>query len=348
MEIKELLEKTLEAEASDMHLIVELPPMMRVHGHIQKTNYEILTAESNKEMLYKILSEEQIKVLENEKELDLAYHLPGKARFRVNIFYQRKGLSAAFRTIPMKIRTIQELGMPDVLAKVTERARGLVLVTGPTGSGKTTTLAAMIDHVNRTRCEHIITVEEPIEYVHEPQKCIINQREVKVNTKSFANALRASLREDPDIIMVGEMRDLETIALAITAAETGHLVFGTLHTSSAPKTCDRLIDVFPPEQQNQIRTMFSESIVAVLCQALIPKKDGTGRVAALEIMIGTQAVKGLIREGKTYQLSSVIQTSKQVGMQSLDQDLRDLVMKGVIAKEEATKRANNPSIFEQP
>jgi twitching motility protein PilT len=286
--------------------------------------------------------------MERDKEVDFALELKNVGRFRVNLYYTRRGEGAAFRYIPSKIKTMKELDLPEqTLKEICDRKKGLILVTGPTGSGKSTTLAAMIDYINANRQDHIITAEDPIEFIHDHQKCIVNQREVGSNTLSFANALRAALREDPDVILVGEMRDLETISLAITAAETGHLVFGTLHTMSAPKTVDRVIDVFPAQQQQQIRVMFAEAIAAVLSQVLLKKKDGKGRIAALEIMIATAAVKNLIREGKTHQLPTIIQTSQKIGMQGMDQVLKNLAMTGKVDFKEAKMYFTNPDLFDE-
>jgi len=309
------------------------------------TSQPVLTRDSLHQLLYDMMTDDQRRRFEGNLELDYALELGEDARFRVNVFMGRLGEGAVFRVIPTKILSLDELKMPRVLKELCRRPRGIVLCTGPTGSGKSTTLAAMVDYVNSTRDEHILTIEDPIEFVHKHKRCLVNQREVGPNTKTFSNALRAALREDPDIILVGEMRDLETISLALTAAETGHLVFATLHTSSAPKTVDRLIDVFPPEQQKQVRIMFSESIQAVVCQALIPRIDRPGRICALEIMIGTVAVRSLIREGKTHQIPSIIQTSAKYGMQSLDQELKRLVMERIISKEDALDRANNKELF---
>jgi twitching motility protein PilT len=296
-------------------------------------------------MLYDILEDDQRRVLEQNKELDFALQLGHAGRFRVNCFYTMNGEAAVFRVIPTKIRTFQDLGLPPVLMKVSTRPRGLVLVTGPTGSGKSTTLAAMVDYVNCTRDDHILTIEDPIEFVHTNKRCVVNQREVGPNTKGFAAALRSALREDPDIILVGEMRDLETISLALTASETGHLVFGTLHTQSAPKTCDRVIDVFPPEQQKLVRMMFAESFEAIVCQNLVPRIDRPGRALAMEIMIGIAATRSLIREGKTHQLTTIIQTGQKLGMMSMDAALKDLLAQHKISEYEALQRANNPDFL---
>lgn len=339
-----LLITTIEKKASDLHLTVGDPPMVRLHGLIQPMdgNDEPFTREDIHTSLYEILSEEQRKRLERDKEVDFALELKNVGRFRVNLFYTRRGEGAAFRYIPSKIKTLKELDLPEgTLHEICDRKKGLILVTGPTGSGKSTTLAAMIDYINSTRQDHIITTEDPIEFVHDHKKSIVNQREVGSNTLSFANALRGALREDPDVILVGEMRDLETISLAITAAETGHLVLGTLHTMSAPKTVDRIIDVFPSERQQQIRMMFAEAIAAVVSQVLLKRKDGNGRIAALEIMVATPAIKNLIREGKTHQIPTIIQTSQKIGMQGMDQVLKNLTMTGKVDLKEAKMYASD-------
>jgi twitching motility protein PilT len=348
-DMAQLLISTIEKNASDLHLTVGDPPMIRVHGLIQPMdgNFESFTREDIHATLYEILSEEQRKRLERDKEVDFALELKNVGRFRVNLFYTRRGEGAAFRYIPSKIKTLTELDLPEgTLHDICDRKKGLILVTGPTGSGKSTTLAAMIDYINSTRQDHIITTEDPIEFVHDHNKSIVNQREVGSNTLSFANALRGALREDPDVILVGEMRDLETISLAITAAETGHLVFGTLHTMNAPKTVDRVIDVFPSQQQQQIRVMFAEAIAAVISQVLLKRKNGQGRLAALEIMVGTSAIKNLIREGKTHQIPTIIQTSQKIGMQSMDQVLKNLAMTGKVDFKEAKMYATNPDLFD--
>lgn len=330
---------------SDIHITVGEPPMFRLHGSVNPTDAPVLDRDGVHSMIYDLLDDTQRKALERDKELDFALQFGNKARFRVNCFYNMRGEAAVFRVIPSVIKSFDELGLPPILRKVAEKPRGLCLVTGPTGSGKTTTLATMIDYVNDTREDHILTIEDPIEFVHPHKRCIVNQREVGPNTKSFSAALRSALREDPDIILVGEMRDLETISLALTAAETGHLVFGTLHTQSAPKTCDRIIDVFPPTQQGLVRAMFAESFQAIVCQALLKKASGNGRVAAMEIMLGTPATRSLIRDAKTFQLPTIIQTSARQGMQSLDQNLRDLVMRGVVHLRDAIAKANNPEFL---
>lgn len=344
-----LLLATIEQKASDLHLTVGNPPMLRVHGSIRSISDRVppLTTDDLHLSLCDILSEEQRKRLERDRELDFALEIKNVGRFRANVFYTRRGEGAAFRHIPGKIETMGELGLPEeTLKQFCDRKKGLILVTGPTGSGKSTTLASMVDYINSTRYDHIITIEDPIEFVHEHKKCIVNQREVGTNTHSFANALKSALREDPDVILVGEMRDLETISLALTAAETGHLVFGTLHTMNAPKTVDRVIDVFPSEQQQQVRIMFSEAIVAIISQILIKKKDSSGRLPALEIMVATTAIRNLIREGKTHQLPSIIQTSQKAGMQNMEQVLKNLAMSGKVDSKEARMYFPNPDMLD--
>jgi len=315
--------------ASDLHLSAGLPPLMRVHGDLTRTEHPALSAAGVTALVHSLMTEGQRQTFQAEHEIDFACEIPGMGRFRVNAFIQSRGPGAVLRTIPTVIPTLEALNLPPVLKELCTRERGLVLVTGPTGSGKSTTLAAMVDLINRTWKEHILTVEDPIEFVHPPKRCLVNQREVGPHTRSFSNALRSALREDPDVILVGELRDLETMSLALTAAETGHLVFGTLHTSSAPKTVDRIIDVFPAAQQNQVRTMLSESLEAVIAQTLVKKKGG-GRIAACEILIGAPAVRNLIREGKLHQIPSMMQTNQRIGMQTLDMALADLVKRGMI------------------
>lgn len=346
MDITQLLTFLHQQGGSDLHISAGESPMIRVDGSMKKIKIPELNAEDTQSMLYDIMGDSQRKAFEEFNEADFSIELGEIARFRVNVFRQRRGLGAVFRVIPTKIMTVEELGLPQILKDLTKRERGLILVTGPTGSGKSTTLAAMIDLINRTEEGHILTIEDPVEFVHKSKKCLINQREVGPHTLSFSNALRAALREDPDIILVGEMRDLETIQLALTAAETGHLVFGTLHTSSAPKTIDRIIDVFPPAQQEQVRAMLSESLQAVITQTLC-KKIGGGRAAALEIMIGTTAVRNLIREAKIHQLYSIIQTSHGIGMRTLEDSLVELVEKNIITKECAMTKSNNPHLFDE-
>jgi len=347
MDISELLSFGVEQGASDCHLSAGEPPMIRINGDLKKLDYPLLTREQAHALIYDIMNDLQRKNFEEFHECDFSFELGEVARFRVNVFMQRKGEAAVFRTIPTKILTLEELGMPPLLKQLCEKEKGLILVTGPTGSGKSTTLAAMIDYLNSSFEGHILTVEDPIEFVHPSKKCLVNQRELGPHTHSFANALRAALREDPDIILVGEMRDLETIQLALSAAETGHIVFGTLHTSSAPKTVDRIIDVFPPTQQAQIRSQFAESVEAVITQTLLKKKAG-GRVAALEILIGTTAVRNLIREGKIHQIPGTMQVSQKDGMQTMDMALTNLVTRGIVTREEAQAKSMNPNLFGAP
>jgi twitching motility protein PilT len=344
MDITQLLTFGTEQGASDCHISSEEPPMLRIHGDLKKLDHPPLGKDEVHNMIFDMMNDAQRRAFQEHHECDFSFELGEIARFRVNVFVQRRGEGAVFRTIPTKILPLEQLGMPPILRALCEKEKGLVLVTGPTGSGKSTTLAAMLDYLNDTFEGHILTIEDPIEFVHKSKKCLVNQRELGPHTHSFANALRSALREDPDIILVGEMRDLETIQLALTAAETGHLVFGTLHTSSAPKTVDRIIDVFPPNQQAQVRAQFAESIEAVLTQTLLKKKAG-GRVAALEIMVGTTAVRNLIREGKLHQIPGIMQASKKDGMQTMDMALLDLVNKGVVTKAEAQSRSMNPQLF---
>ncbi|HEX9179023.1 MAG TPA: type IV pilus twitching motility protein PilT, partial [Burkholderiales bacterium] len=331
MDIAELLAFSVKNKASDLHLSSGLPPMLRVHGDVRRINLPALEHKDVHEMIYDIMTDSQRKHYEENLECDFSFAIPNLARFRVNTFVQHRGAGAVFRTIPSKVLTLEELNCPQVFKDISDKPRGLVLVTGPTGSGTSTTLAAMINYINENEYGHILTIEDPIEFVHDSKKCLINQREVGPHTLSFANALRSALREDPDYILVGEMRDLETIRLALTGAETGHLVFGTLHTSSAAKTIDRVIDVFPAAEKDMVRSMLSESLQAVISQTLLKTKDGTGRVAAHEIMIGTPAIRNLIREAKIAQMYSAIQTGGALGMQTLDQNLQDLVKRNVIS-----------------
>jgi twitching motility protein PilT len=344
MDITQLLAFGVEQGASDCHLSAGEPPMIRIHGDLKKLDHAPLTKEEAHALVYDIMNDAQRKAFEETHECDFSFEMGTVARFRVNVFMQRKGEGAVFRTIPTKILTLEQLEMPAILKQLCEKEKGLILVTGPTGSGKSTTLAGMVDYLNETFEGHILTVEDPIEFVHQSKKCLVNQRELGPHTNSFANALRAALREDPDVILVGEMRDLETIQLALTAAETGHIVFGTLHTSSAPKTVDRIIDVFPPNQQAQIRAQFAESIEAVLTQTLLKKKGG-GRVAALEIMTGTTAVRNLVREGKIHQIPGTMQVSQKDGMQTMEMALQNLVSRGLVSKEEAQSKSTNPNLF---
>ena len=331
--------------ASDLHLASGQQPILRIRGELERIKYKELDNDNLKAMLYEITPEHKVKVFEETGDVDFAYEIPGLARYRANFFRQKNGVAAVFREIPDKILTCKELGLPPVIRQLATLPRGLILVTGPTGSGKSTTLAAIIDEANNTRKDHIIAIEDPIEFVHVSQKAVVNHREVGIHTKSFAAALRGALREDPDIILVGEMRDLETISLAIEASSTGHLVFGTLHTSSAAKTVDRVIDVFPTEQQEQIRSTLSDGLRAVVCQTLFRRKDKPGRVAALEIMIATPAVRNLIREKKTFQIPSAIQTGKKYGMQSLDDAIMAFLEKNRINAEEAYAKCNDKSKF---
>ncbi|VAW48255.1 Twitching motility protein PilT [hydrothermal vent metagenome] len=345
MEITQLLEFSVQQGASDLHLSSGQPPIIRINGDIQRIDAPVFGAEELQTMIYDVMNDEQRRQFESSLEADFSFELPNIARFRANIFQQNRGISAVFRTIPSKVLSLEDLDAPEIFKEISNLHRGLVLVTGPTGSGKSTTLAAMVDHVNKTSAGHILTIEDPIEFVHEPIRCLINQREVHRDTQSFTNALRSALREDPDVILVGELRDLETIRLAITAAETGHLVFATLHTSSAAKTIDRIIDVFPAEEKEMVRSMLSESLQAVISQALLKKNSG-GRIAVHEIMLANSAIRNLIREAKVAQMYSVIQTSTQIGMQTLDQNLQLLVNKGLISKEAAHAKAVKKSNFE--
>ncbi|TCJ17197.1 type IV pilus twitching motility protein PilT [Parasulfuritortus cantonensis] len=345
MEISDLLTFAVKNKASDLHLSAGLPPMIRVHGDIRRINVPAMDNTQVRAMIYDVMSDAQRKAYEEFLETDFSFALPGVARFRVNAYNQERGASAAFRTVPSKVLTLEELEAPRSFKEISDQPRGIVLVTGPTGSGKSTTLAAMIDYVNDNLHGHILTIEDPIEFVHQSKKCLINQRELGPHTKSFENSLRSALREDPDVILVGEMRDLETIRLALTAAETGHLVFATLHTSSAAKTIDRIIDVFPAAEKDMVRSMLSESIRAVISQALMKRKDGSGRIAAHEIMIGTPAIRNLIRENKVAQMYSSIQTGQALGMQTLDQCLTDLVRRNYVDPGEARTVAVNKDLF---
>jgi twitching motility protein PilT len=341
MDITELLAFSAKQGASDLHLSAGLPPMIRVDGDVRRINLPPMEHKQVHALIYDIMNDKQRKDFEEFLETDFSFEVPGVARFRVNAFNQNRGSGAVFRTIPSRVLSMEDLGMGEVFKKISDVPRGLVLVTGPTGSGKSTTLAAMIDYINSNKYHHILTIEDPIEFVHESKKCLVNQREVHRDTLGFAEALRSALREDPDIILVGEMRDLETIRLALTAAETGHLVFGTLHTTSAAKTIDRVVDVFPAEEKSMVRSMLSESLQSVISQTLL-KKIGGGRVAAHEIMIGTPAIRNLIREDKVAQMYSAIQTGGALGMQTLDACLKTLLSKGLVSREAAKEKAKSP------
>ncbi len=342
MDIADILRDVVDLGASDLHLAVGLPPMVRIDGELRGLDYPELTPNKTRELVYSILNQDQRQRLETDWEVDLSYSLYGAARFRVNAYFQRGSLSAALRTVPMNIKTVEELGLPPVVHSFCHKPRGFVLVTGPTGSGKSTTLAAIIDEINQARSDHIVTIEDPIEFLHEHKGCVVDQREVGTDTKAFPVALRSALRQDPDIILIGEMRDLETIQIALTAAETGHLVFATLHTQDAPQTIDRMIDVFPPHQQEQIRVQIAATLEGVVTQQLLPKASGQGRVAACEVLITTPAVRNLIREGKTHQLYTVMQTGGQQGMQTMNSALACLVRRGDITKELAMRRSSSP------
>ena len=345
MDISDLLAFVVKNKASDLHLSSGLPPMIRVNGDIRRINLPAMEHKEVHGLVYDIMNDGQRKFYEENLECDFSFAIPNLARFRVNAFVQMRGAAAVMRTIPSRIQSLEELKCPAIFKDIADQPRGLVLVTGPTGSGKSTTLAALVNHINENEFGHILTVEDPIEFVHESKKCLINQREIGPHSLSFANALRSSLREDPDVILVGEMRDLETIRLAMTAAETGHLVFGTLHTSSAAKTIDRIIDVFPAEEKEMVRAMLSESLRAVISQTLLKTKDGTSRVAAHEIMIGTPAIRNLIREAKVAQMYSAIQTGQSVGMLTLDQNMTDLVRRNIVSSDEARGKAVNKDAF---
>ncbi len=344
MDVAELLAFSAKNNASDLHLSAGLPPMIRVDGDVRRINVPPLDNKTVQNMMYDIMNDKQRKDFEENLETDFSFEIPGLARFRVNVFNHNRGVGGVFRTIPSTILSLEELGCPDVFKDIAEYPRGIVLVTGPTGSGKSTTLAAMLDYKNNTEFGHILTLEDPIEFVHQSKKCLVNQREVHRDTLGFSEALRSALREDPDTILVGEMRDPETIGLALTAAETGHMVFGTLHTSSAAKTIDRIIDVFPAAEKEMVRSMLSESLRAVISQTLL-KKVGGGRVAAHEIMVGTPAIRNLIRENKVPQMYSAIQTGQSLGMQTLDQCLQDLVARGLVSKQIAMTKAANKDAF---
>lgn len=335
IDMTELLKFAIQSGASDLHISAGEPPMFRIHGDIRKLDMESLTEDEVHTMIYDILNDQQRKMFEEHKELDFSIALGEFGRFRVNVFVQNRGKGAVLRTIPNVVKSFDELGLPKICREITKAEKGLVLVTGPTGCGKSTTLATMLDTINTNSSKHIITIEDPIEFIHQSKKCVVNQREVGAHTHSFANALRSALREDPDVILVGEMRDLETISLALTASETGHLVFATLHTSSAPKTIDRIVDVFPPGQQAQTRTMLSETLYAVISQILLKRPDGQGRIPALEIMICTPAIRNLIRESKSAQIVSTLQTSQQFGMQTMEMAVKNMLARRLITADEA-------------
>jgi twitching motility protein PilT len=338
----EVLLSVMERQASDLHLTAGSPPMIRHHGKLHALDYPILTPQTTREVIYSILTNDQRQRLETDWQIDFAYSIPGRARFRVNSYFQRAAVSAAFRLIPQEIPTLSELDLPPVIEEFTKKPRGFVLVTGPTGSGKSTTLAAMLNLINEVRQEHILTIEDPIEFLHRHKRCIVNQRELGADAASFGLGLKAALRQDPDVILVGEMRDLETIATALTAAETGHLVFATLHTQDTAQTVDRIVDVFPPEQQQQVRVQLSVALQGIVTQQLVPKADGRGRVCACEILVPTPAVRNLIREGKTHQIYSALQTGGQFGMQTMDAALAQLVREHKITRELAEARSSAP------
>lgn len=346
VQIHDLLHFAVQNRASDIHAAAGEVPAVRIDGSIRRLELGPLTPDESKRLAYSIMNEKQKTIFENKLEIDFSIGLKGLARFRVNVFTQARGIGMVLRQIPSKVLTLEELAAPKVFRSIAEFKKGLVLLTGPTGSGKSTTLAAMIDHINKTRHEHILTVEDPIEFVHTPDKCIINQREIGAHTLSFSAALRSALREDPDVILVGELRDLETISLALTAAETGHLVFGTLHTNSAPETIDRVIDAYPHEQQAQVRTMLSTALMAVVTQALLPKAAGPGRVAAHEIMLVNPAIRNLIRENKLHQIPSSMQSGRGEGMQTMEMALRELALRRYITREVAINHCNNPNLFD--
>lgn len=347
MDLNQLLSYSIDSGASDLHLSVGSVPMVRINGAMKPLNLDVLHQDDIEKMLPEVMDKDQMAIFREQKEIDFSAKLEGRGRFRVNFFNQINGLAAVFRTIPDTIKSCDELGIPPFMQDLAMIDRGLVLLTGPTGSGKSTTLAAMVDHINRNKACHIITIEDPVEYYHHTKESLINQRELGASTHSFSNALRAALREDPDVILVGEMRDLETISLALTAAETGHLVLSTLHTSSAVKSIDRIIDIYPSGQKDQIRSMLSESLEAVISQKLLPTKDGKGRVPACEVMISSTAIRNLIREDRVFQITSVIQSGGVEGMQTLDQDLQRLVTQGKIERKVAMDIADNPKLFKQ-
>lgn len=347
MDLVDILVEVLERNASDLHLSVGAPPVIRVSGKLIRLDYPSLTSNDTRDLIYSILSQDQRQRLENEWEIDFSYSVPGRARFRVNAYFQRNSLGAAFRLIPAQIKTVEDLMLPAGLHAMAKKPRGFVVITGPTGSGKSTTLAALIREINETREEHIMTIEDPIEFLHRHAKSIVNQREVGTDTKSFNRALKSVLRQDPDVILVGEMRDTETMQTAMTAAETGHLVFATLHTQDAPQTIDRIIDVFPPHQQSQVRVQLAATLMGICTQQLLPTVDGTDRIPACEVLVPTPAVRNLIREGKTHQIYSVMQTGSQYGMQTMDTSLADLVRRGKITKDLALRRSSTPEDLER-
>jgi twitching motility protein PilT len=342
LDFAEVLLQVMERNASDLHLTAGSPPMIRQHGKLHALDYPLLTPQTTREVVYSILTNDQRQKLETDWQIDLAYSIPGRARFRVNAYFQRAALSAALRLIPHDIPRLGELGLPPVLEEFTKKPRGFVLVTGPTGSGKSTTLAAMLDRINEVRHEHILTIEDPIEFLHRHKRCIVNQRELGADAQTFGLGLKAALRQDPDVILVGEMRDLETISTALTAAETGHLVFATLHTQDTAQTVDRIVDVFPPEQQQQVRVQLSVSLQGIVTQQLLPRADGQGRAVGCEILVPTPAVRNLIREGKTHQIYSALQTGGQFGMQTMDAALAQLVREQKITRELAESRSSAP------
>jgi twitching motility protein PilT len=343
LDFADLLLEVIERNASDLHLTAGAHPTVRVRGRLQQLeDYPVMTTEQTRETIYSILTNDQRQRLETDWQIDFAYAIPGRARFRVNAYYQRGAIGAAFRLIPFSIKTVEELGLPVVMHELAKRPRGFVLVTGPTGSGKSTSLAAVVDEINSTREEHIMTIEDPIEFLHSHKKCIVNQREIGSDASSFAAGLKAALRQDPDVILVGEMRDLETIHTALTAAETGHLVFATLHTQDTPQTIDRIIDVFPASQQQQVRVQLSVALQGIITQQLLPTADGAGRVAACEVLLATPAIRNLIREGKTHQIYSSLQTGANIGMQTMDAALATLVRSGKISQKLAESRSTTP------
>lgn len=346
-DINDLLIAVLEREASDLHITTGVPPMVRINGLLQPLDYPKLMPKDTQELIYSILTQEQREQVERRKEFDLSYSVPGRSRFRVNVYFQRNSLAAAFRLIPVQIRGLQELGLPPILEQITKKPRGFIIVTGPTGSGKSTTLAALVDLINVSRAVHIMTVEDPIEYLHKHKKAIVNQREVGADTDSFANALKFVLRQDPDVILIGEMRDMETISTALTAAETGHLVFTTLHTQDAPQTIDRIIDVFPPYQQQQIRMQLASSLQCVISQQLLPSIDGSGRAVASELLIPTPGIRNMIREAKTHQISNAMQTGQKYGMYTMDHSLATLYRQGKVSFEMALAQATDPQEVKQ-